>query len=66
MRSQQKRADSPENTERRILPRLSFLSIKIIRKIPEEIRSIKRIFIISPLNFMFVLIKKCIIKPLIR
>ena len=39
---------------------------KITRKIPEEIRSIKRRFILSPFNFMLVPIKKCIFRALVR
>ncbi len=63
MRSQQKSADRPDITDRRIFPRLSLLSISITRIIPEEIRRIKSRFIISPLNFMLVPINKCILKP---
>ena len=66
IRSQQKRAESPEITESVILPRLSLLSIKITRKIPEKIRRIKRRFILSPFNFMLVPIKKCIFRALVR
>ena len=63
IRSQQKSADRPDITDRRIFPRLSLLSINITRIIPEEIRRIKSRFIISPLNFMLVPINKCILKP---
>ena len=65
-RSQQKRAQRPDATERKILPIVSFFIINIIRIAPATVSRTNRRFITSPFNIMIVPCKKCVTASRIR